>query len=241
MKKILLILFIFITVVITVLSINKTFFKDDYKIENGNIPIPKYSYYYNTSITSVTDEYSFNYALPSTTIRFKTIRSLDSIRKIIAPYIENLKSCYDEGYFYDAALDITISRYDIDKSNFLNEITLTYSAGDYCKNEYILKDNWINLFNQSTISEAKLVKCNETCAEEDINFNLADYINSNSTRIINDKNIISPTGNYITIYFTYEKSIYNLLVYNYNDYLAFKLIDANDHSMNAIYDVDISI
>lgn len=244
MEKVLKIISIFVLVVVVILLViglsNKSFFKSYYEVTNSlnkkvKIPLPLFSYYKEEKDSKVT---------------FTTLRSVKKIEPVLNDYVENLPSCYDEGYFYDKDLDITISRYYIEDNGLFNKIHLDYISGNKCKNEFVLDDNWIDdIKNNATINEINIDKCikeedNLKCDSKkisDIN-TILNYISSKEVvRIKNEKNIPEDvtTDHYlISAFYGLDNEIYTLIAFNYNDNLAFKVIDANDHSKNAIYDID---
>ncbi len=223
---------------------NKTFFKNYYQTTNFNgekvrITLPIFSYY-----QKVHGSYE---------VTFDTIRSVKSISKILNKYLENLPSCYDESYFYDQDLDITISRYSVEDNFPFNRINLVYTDGNYCENEYVLADNWISEFiEKSKIEEVNIkkcvisnsiIKCTEKSVDKKYVINIFDFVaNVDYTRIENKKNLNideSKDHSLISVYYTIDNQNYVLSVFIYNDkYLTFKITDANDHPKNALYDVD---
>jgi hypothetical protein len=232
---------IVVTILIVILFIitltNKTFFKNYYEIEsNKRIPLPIFSYYEKEDNNNIT---------------FNTFRRVDNVSSIINSYIENLHSCYDESYFYDSDLNITISKYYVEDKFPFNKIHLAFTTGNYCENEYVLEDNWINDIKDK-IEDISIEKCviqnsNINCdskniKELDIN-ELLNYISKDS-RIENKDNIsIKIDEDYYSIssYYSINNNSYTLSIFKYNNYLAFKITDANDHSKNAIYNIDKDI
>lgn len=249
-KKLNVFLSIIVLLVISLIIVgfsNKTFFKNYYPTTNSSgkkikIPLPTLSYYRN-----VKGKYE---------VTFDTLRSVESIRNILNNYVENLKPCYDESYFYDQDLDITISKYSVLESFPFNKITLKYTEGNYCENEYVLPDNWIDEFiKKAEIIEINIKSCtvlnnNVKCDEKTINkeyvINLFDFTNKvNYTRIENKNNISineSKDHKIISVYYSIEKKNYVLSTFIYdNEYLAFRITDENDHSKNALYKVDMDL
>lgn len=234
-------LIIIITSVILIFLIigilNKTFFKSYYKIDKEvKIPIPLFSYYINKKNNDVT---------------FYTFRCFNNAQNTINSYIDNLQSCYDESYFYDKNIDMTISKYYVEDDFPLNKIYLSYILGNYCKSEYVLDIDWITLFkNNAKIITTEIEKCivkdnNINCDYKSLNSsnvnNVLNYISQDSvTRIDNYKNIsYDPQNNYynISVYYTLNNESYILNIFNYNEYIAFKITDSDDHSKNAIYNI----
>ena len=214
---------------ILLLITNKTFFKNYYSIRNNNeevikIPLPMFSYYVN-EVDSAS---------------FKTIRRVNKIIPIINNYIEGLQSCYDESYFYDSNLDITISQYNVIDEFPINKIYLTYTLGNYCENQYVLDNDWANQFiNDFEIEEASINE--KTINKEDV-LELFEYIEQEDTFRVENKTIINineDVSNYlVSVYYLLDSKPYILEIFKYNDnQIAFKVTDANDHSKNAIYNI----
>ncbi|MDD4298610.1 MAG: hypothetical protein PHS98_03160 [Bacilli bacterium] len=223
---------------------NKTFFKTYYettneKKETVKIPLPLFSYFESES-----GEY---------TATFKTLRSVNSISNKLNKHIENLTSCYDESYFYDEKLGITISQYSIENGFPFNKIILAYKKGDYCENQYVLDNNWMTEIKENaTIKEVIITKCSikdndikytpKTITNYDIE-RAYNYINKSSiTRIENKNNItnIDEDDSYtINVHYTIDNFGYELIIFSYDtNYLAFKVIDSNDHAKNAVYNMN---
>lgn len=225
---------------------NKTFLKEYYEIKNEQgkevkIPIPKFSYYDNKSK-------KFNIILD-------TFIKQNKIREVINNYLDTLESCYDESYFYDKVSDITIKKYYVKKDSIFNKIYLEYEDGNYCENEFVLENNWLEDFiSKAEIGEIVIEKClfvneNIKCQSKSLeNYNIKDLlelINNIDTKRIENKNNISfeTTKDYylLSVYYSLDNSAYKLNLFNYNGYLAVKRIDSNDHQKNAIYDLDENI
>lgn len=246
MKKMILItvtIIMFIIIVFLVIGItNKTYFKKYYEVTNLDgkeirIPLPLLSYYKGENT-------------------FSTLRSVKSVSNILNKYVENLQSCYDESYFYDKDLNITINRYYVENEFPFNKINLEYSFGNRCENEFVLDDNWVDeIIEESEIEEISIRKCvsesdvlkcdSKTINEVDIEEVLQYTMEHDFVRIKNNKNIgIDETGKHylISIYYKIGKSGYMLSIFKHDDnYLAFKVTDANDHGKNAIYDINKDI
>lgn len=86
MKKI--IFFFAIMIVLIVLTLKQDF-------------VPRFSYLY-----------SFIYSENVENYKYITFSSRKSYEEYLIKYIEPLKSCYDESYFYDEKDNITYLRYD---------------------------------------------------------------------------------------------------------------------------------
>lgn len=236
-NKIIIILTSVIIILLIIGTLNKTFFKSYYKTDKEvKIPTPLFSYYINKKNNDVT---------------FYTFRDFNNAQNIINNYIENLQSCYDESYFYDKNIDITISKYYVEDDFPLNKIYLSYILGDYCKNEYVLDIDWVTLFkNNANITATEIEKCivkdnNINCDYKSLNSstvnNFLNYISQDSAkRIDNYKNVgYDPQNNYynILIYYTLNNESYTLEIFNYKENIAFKITDSGDHSKNAIYNI----
>lgn len=222
---------------------NKTFYKKYYEITNSKeevvkIPLPLFSYLESEK--------------EGQGATFKTLRGVKNIGKILSDYVENLVPCYNESYFYDDNLGITIGEYYIEDGLITNKIKLTYRKDNYCENQYVLDDNWMaEIKDKATINEVIITKCNIkdeiiSCTPEAIdNYDIKEaynYMNKSSiTRVENKENItnVDADGSYsISVYYTMNNSSYKLLMFSHNtDYLAFKVIDSNDHAKNAIYNM----
>ncbi|MDD2435678.1 MAG: hypothetical protein PHO63_05465 [Bacilli bacterium] len=238
------ILLLFFGFVLVVGLVNKTFLKSYYEIsnisgENMRIPLPLFSYYKGRINTD--------------SVTFDTLVSFDKAQGKINEYMDTLTTCYDENYFYDKDLDITISRYQVEEGSPFNKIYLSYTRGNYCENQYVLDDNWLTEFiDKADISEVVVKQCvvennnvdckNESITGEEIKESFRTKVLTNFTRIDNRNNIAIDEGidHYlISAYYTVDKNGYMLNVFKYNDNdLAFRVTDANDHSKNAIYQIN---
>jgi hypothetical protein len=228
-------------IVSIILVVNKTFIKNYYRIKNEkelvNIPVPRFSYLIDRKKDSA---------------KFYTLRSPKKIQIALNNYVENLQSCYDESYFYDKNTNITIKRYYVEDSFPFNKIYLEYILGNYCENEYVLDDNWLkDIKDKAKIQEIDITKCNlkdnnvkcdtKTLTDNDINGLLKDILPDDAIRIDYKNNFgIDPTKDYYSIeaYYVVGKFGYTLSIFKYNDYLAFKIIDINDHQKNAVYEIN---
>jgi hypothetical protein len=220
---------------------NKTYFKKHYVVTNKegdkvNIPVPLFSFY-----NGVEGKYN---------VTFSTLRSVKATQNVLNKYVENLQSCYDESYFYDKNLNITISKYQVEKGSLFNKISLSYTYGNYCKNQYVLDKDWINTFKEKAkVSETVIDRCitinsELKCDNKKIsNYGALELINNtlNFERIENKNNFgIDESRDYysISVYYTIDKQGYTLSIFKYGDALAFKVVDANDHPKNAIYNIN---
>lgn len=234
MKNIIKIVIVFaVLTFLTILVGNKTFLSNSYYVNNSageriKIPIPYFSYYIDTTKNENI---------------FYTLRSTNNIRSILGKYVESLEACYDESYFYDSDLDITIFKYYVEDGKFFNKIYLSYQLGNYCKDEYVLDKNWITEFQDNAIvSEIKEEICEiSTCREKDINKvnldNLLNYVKQ-IKRVEFSENTNIDTKYVGRVYYTLNKKSYVLSIFEYKEYLGFKVVDQNDHSKNAIYEMD---
>lgn len=244
-KTIFLILIAALIIGVGVIGItNKTFFKTYYQTTNSKnevvkIPLPLFSYFEREK-----GEYSAT---------FKTVRGVKSVGNILNNYVGKLTSCYDESYFYDNKLGITINEYYIEDDFPFNKINLTYRKDNYCENQYVLDDSWMTeIKDNATINEVIITKCNTQddtilCTPKTIdNYDSEEaynYMNKSSIiRIENKDNItnIDADDTYnINVYYTLNNSSYELLIFSHDtNYLAFKVIDSNDHAKNAVYNMD---
>lgn len=242
-RKKIIIITIAVVIGLLIISIltNKTFFKNYYEIEsNKRIPLPMFSYLKIEEKNNIT---------------FSTFRRVNNVSNIINGYIENLHSCYNESYFYDKDLDITITKYYVEDGFPLNKIHLAYVNGNRCENQYTLEDDWINdVKDNTTMTGISVEKCiltnnninihcdTKNIEKEDIN-KLFNYV-SKESRIENKENIsIKNDEEYYSIfsYYSVNNDNYTLSIFKYNDYLAFKITDENDHSKNAIYNINDDI
>lgn len=221
---------------------NKTFLKDYYGVNKLNsetvkIPIPLFSYY-------LKEKKSENWY----TATFNTLKDVNKVRDVLNNYIENLQSCYDESIFYDKDIDISIYKYSIIDNFPFNKIFLDYDFGNQCANEYVLNDDWItDIISNENVMESEIdkyvIKNNEisTTNKKIENADIKDifnYTSKNGMRIENTQNINADEKDiYYIISVYYDINILSIFIYN-DEYLAFKLTDANDHSKNAIYSVD---
>ena len=137
------------------------------------------------------------------------------------------------------------------KKVFLLIKFLKYNHGNYCENEYVLDNNWLNEFIDKIINEVEIKKCiikndtvdcdNKNIINEDFKQIFNNNFMDNVTRIENKSNItIKEDIDYylITAYYTLNNNSYMLSIFKYGDYIAFKVIDANDHAKNAIYNIN---
>lgn len=246
-KKILMIILVIILIKIVVLSVmtitNKTFYKKYYEVENSSsekvkLPLPLFSYYLGEK------------DLVATLI---TLKSVKKVAPILNKYVENLHSCYDEGYFYDKDLDITISRYYVEDGFPFNKIYLNYEKGNRCEDEFVLDDDWMtDVIKSATVDKINIDQC--TVDNNNVNCNtktikdIKEVLNlvadRTLVRIDNNKNIgedVMSDYYLISGYYTLNNHGYTLFAFNHKDNLAFKVTDADDHSKNAIYDIDTDI
>ncbi|MGE5455997.1 MAG: hypothetical protein ACM3O4_02720 [Ignavibacteriales bacterium] len=243
-KKILMIILVIVLIKIVILSIitfsNKTFYKEYYEIKNSSgemvkIPLPLFSYFNKEKKSIAT---------------FSTLKSVKKVQPILSKYVENLQSCYDEGYFYDKDLDITITRYQIEKDFPFNKIYLNYTKGNLCENEFVLDEDWmVDVISKAKIDSVNIDRCYVNngigyCDSKKIN-NAIQFLNYSFDRELKRVEINTNIGENSTVdhyvisgYYTLDGKGYTLMIFNYNDNLAFKVVDANDHSKNAIYDID---
>ncbi|MGI6329278.1 MAG: hypothetical protein ACOXZR_00255 [Bacilli bacterium] len=223
-----------IVITIMILDTNKTFFKNEYPLSNTSmgIPLPKYSYYEKKST-----EYKAT---------FKTIRSYKAVDTFINNYLDELISCYDESYFYDEQRRITIKKYIVEKDFPLNKITLEYLRGSFCENEFVLEDGWLTKIKKAELKEINLTKyflVDKELQEETKELLETDLesVFANLTKRIKTKdsfNFNPQDDTYkIEVFYTLENDSYQLNIFAFNHFLIIKIIDANDHFKNALYDI----
>lgn len=226
---------------------NKSFFKDYYKTTNDaeeivRVPLPLFSY--------------FKHEIGEYDAIFKTLNRVNRVNEFINNYLDSLTSCYDESYFYDQDLGITIKGYSIKDGFPLNEITISYIKGNQCENQYVLEENWTtNLRENALIKEVVLTKA--TAVGDTITYDskmvdnydieaIYEYIDNNAiTRIENKDNIaiVEDDGSYVlAIYYDINDESYDMKIFSHDTgYLAVKIIDSNDHAKNAIYDMKMDV
>jgi hypothetical protein len=224
MKKLLL---AFLILILGILFFNKTFLKSSLEVEGVKIKVPSYSYHIKSDIGSA---------------KLISLLPFSDISNYISKYIENLPSCYDEGLFYDEDIDITFSKYSVVKKGFYNEIEINYDKGNLCEDEFVLESDWFSNFEaNAVISEAYISKCEDgTCDSKAISdIEVTTIFNSikdiDTIRIENTKNIGNNDIYEVSIYYKQEEKLYVMSIFKYNYYLAFKVIDENDHGKNALY------
>jgi len=216
---------IIITIIITELTVNSTFLKDNY---DKKIAVPRFSYLTKEEEGSIT---------------LKTLKKEEKVQEFINSYLEGLTSCYDESYFYDKNGKVTITKYNIKN----HTITIEYSDEYLCQTQYVLEDNWLtNIQENATIEEAIISKCSLvgtlfSCNEKNIT-DMNQIYNITATHIETKDNIAQAEDNtYIaTITYILDNNPYtlNITVNGDNEYLLYKVIDANDHPKNALYEVE---
>lgn len=59
---------------------------------------------------------------------------------------EDEKSCYNESYFYNDEMDISISSVDVKKFLFFYFTTINFKEGNVCRYEYYLEEDYIDNF-----------------------------------------------------------------------------------------------
>lgn len=242
MKKTLLIGIILLILILSCGLNNKTFFKNYYQTTNNKgeivkIPLPIFSYFKQ-------EDANHN-------VTFKTLIGAKRVNQVISNYIEGLTACYNESYYYDENLGITIKQYLSKKGFPFSEIILSYDKGDYCTNQYVLPSNWLTIIKEEAIiKEVVIIKCNIqtniTFTEKPItNYDvktLYDYSdNKLFKRIENKENIIyvdQDDSYVVNVYYQIKNEEYKLEIFSYNNNLVFKVIDSNDHAKNAIYEIE---
>jgi len=196
------------------------------RIKSLNIEVPSFSYI-------IKNEGNYK-------ITFYNFRKFEDIDNDISRYINKLSSCYDESYFFDKNNNITIKKYQVIKNKIFNKIILEYTKDNLCEDEYILDVNWYkDLLEKADVQEIVFDRCLEKCVSKKLKDfeEIYEYFFSSNLVRIENENIVSSKGEYILkIYYNYNKMNYVLEIFNESEsYLVFNLIDANDHSENAIY------
>lgn len=226
-KTVLIIFVILLVFLLFSFVINKTFFKQNYINRDNDknevsFEVPKYSYF--VSSKNATGE---------TTVKLISLRKVENIEKDIEQYLNEFISCYDESYY--AKNDLTFLKYQVNKKVLHNEIEIVYVEENVCEEEFVLKTDWIE--DLPLFDEMFLIKDLEEFDKmniEAINLNeiLNDLLNE-SSRTPNNENIQFEEKGYALEFY---KGTMKLTIAPYEDkFLAFKLLDENDHSKNAIY------
>lgn len=222
---------------LTVLVGNKTFLAPTFDVKTSNgekikIPVPLFSFYMDTDKENT----------------FYTFRRTNIIRASLSKYLESLETCYDESYFYDSDLNITIFKYYVEDEKPFNKIYLDYQFGNYCKNEYILDKDWISEFqDKAKLSEIKLETCEfGKCEERDVDQkyidDLMNYMLAYEREELTVNIGVKVDTKYVTsVYYSLNNKSYMLNIFEYDDYLAFKIINQDDQQKNAIYKINDDI
>lgn len=222
MKKYLIITIAVIVLIIIIMTTNN-FFNNSYHVSNDlQVYIPTYSYDMKES------KNIFNYPANccDSKLVLKNIRSKAYLDKFISDYIEYLPSCYDESYFYDAKNNVTYNQYIVKSSGMTREINITFQKGNYCENEYVLDDNWINITDASNVTSATF------------DYQKLLEILTNAKRLAFNSRIPYNEQNSYSIDYVYNK-IWFVLRFNVYDksIIGVTRVDANDASKYAIYDI----
>lgn len=237
MKKIpkvimILLLALFISLIL-ILAINRTFFKQTYTSKGAeekeiSFTIPKYSYYRSSESS---DE--------ETTVKLISLRSVESIEKDIEEYFTELKSCFNESYYSDE--NLTFIKYQVNKRKLHKEIEIVYVVDNLCKDEFVLENDWLTqlpLFDEMVLydnSEDTNSPDKQVIESADLTEVLRSAL-TGSRRIRRYENVqIDERSSLLEFY----SGTVKLTITPYRGrQLLFKLLDENDHSKNAIYQVD---
>lgn len=217
MKKIIIIILLFLIIVFIFLFKNETFNK---KMYLNKVVIPKYSYLIKKS--KILHENGNKYW--SNSIELLSLKNQKDLETFRNNFIENLKSCYDESYFYDAKNDITYSMYDITDNTIVNNIKINFIYGNICENEYVLNEDWLEVLKISTIMHYNF------------NYDLLITKLENSTRI--ETKEILPFDDTYQITCLNKKYGYTIYVTEFSEnVIGIILSDANDMKKYALYDI----
>lgn len=111
-----LLLLLFIATLAIALFTNKTFFKDTYiGIQNQEIFVPRYSYFYKESGFTVASFYSF--------------KSEKQLEKEISEYMKEFEYHSDESWSGYKKDDLYIQRYEVIDEGLYRVISITYEVG----------------------------------------------------------------------------------------------------------------
>ena len=226
MKKKIIIAVIFVSTCILLFLINlfvsASFFKNYYISDDVKVKIPKYSY----GITETANTLAYPYECCGTTIEFKSLRSKSYLDEFIKDYIENLPTCYDESYFYDAKYGVTYSKYIVEDKGIYNKITITFQKGNTCKNVYTLDNEWLDIANNSKVTESTF------------NYKLLLIELKQAQRLDFNNRIPFDETNKYQMTLTYQKYGYTLYFTVYSDdVIGVTRIDSNETSKYALYNI----
>lgn len=139
---------IFLAVGLLALLINNTFIKKEFKTRDMNegIPIPLFLY----ELENNSDDNNYNF------ITINPMNILDSKKK---EYLNTLSSCYGT-YYYDENKNITITNYEIINNSFYKTVKIGLDYKNYCSENYVLSDTWIDEFQTSKIHDTSITNDN---------------------------------------------------------------------------------
>lgn len=132
--------------------LNPTFLKTHYSNNGVKIPVPKNSLF----ISKTKNDLKYPVECCNSSIVLSSIKSKKYLDNYIKDYIENLPSCYDESYFYDKNNNVTFSRYTATAHGIYNKLDITFQKGNYCKNQYVLEENWLDIVGNSKVSDSTI-------------------------------------------------------------------------------------
>jgi len=191
MKKIMFILIIVVSIIIV--SMKQEF-------------VPNFSYLYLFFKSEEVETY-----------KYVTFASRKSYEKYLTKNIEILKSCYDESYYFDEDENITYLKYEYKQLFIINIIEIKIVREDYCKDELVLKKDWINDVSNVIDSNLNYDKLLLDLREKEITF---DGV------IAFDDRYFMQYNNYFAYFIPYE------------DKLGVILLDQNDHKKYGFYQID---
>ena len=232
MKKKNIKLLISLSLLIIVLLIFKFLSINNYQVKeliDKNISIPLERCSFNIKEEKEGDLYILSY---------KSFQSAKTLNQKFEKHLENLESCYDESFYYDKDLNISINSYQAEQDGIFSKVSLRYKYANLCETEFVLDEDWIHQLDFSKfieaeyISEAKLIKISK-----DQTIKLFDKI-LNLKRISNKKSIhINKDYKIFKVYF----SDYLLtMTVDENEKLIIILNDKDDQNKNALYYLDKS-
>lgn len=134
-----------LALLLLMILINLTFFKETYKtsyMDGEGIPVVKYMYHMFNS----TDNLG----------KFITFAGVDDVNTVKNNYTSKLESCYGK-YYYDSANNITLIDYKVVDQGLYRDVAINYQYGNYCSGDYQLSDDWITIYtDQSKLEESNI-------------------------------------------------------------------------------------
>lgn len=198
---------------------NKTFFKTKYE----NIPLPLFSYYKNNNT-------------------FHNVRSYKRVNQKINDYLEGLKKCENNDYYFDEKRNITIIDYSVKDSGMYNTITLDYEQGNICSEQFSLKDNWYKNINK--VLNVEEIECiSSDCDTKKVSIDIEKLKNDLSQyKRIENKDYVDfryeDDNVYIGLYL--EKETIKLFPYNDNT-LGIISISEDENNKSALYNIESDV